>query len=479
MPLNEALSNIYLSTPEQVLAPAFKLQKEAFQADTMPSVAERIARLKRLKKMLLDNKEILMQAMIEDYSARSKHEMLLSDFLPSLNLIDYICKRLKGWMKPEKRHLSLQMRPGKAEVFYQPLGVVGIMVPFNYPIQLSCAPLATALAAGNRCMIKMPEATPKTSELFEQLIVETFSSDQVEVINGGPDIAAAFSSLPFDHLIFTGATSIGKHVMHAAADNLTPITLELGGKSPVIIDNDFPIQEAADRICFGKSMNAGQICVAPDYVLVPQDKLNDFTAAYAKAFNRLFPKLNNNPDYTGLISERHANRIQAWLDDAREKGAKVTPLTDEVISDGSRRTVPVLVTNTNDNMDIMKEEIFGPALIVLPYQSMDDAISYVNQRERPLALYYFGFDKNKQQRILRETHSGGVVFNEVMQHVAVDDLPFGGIGPSGMGHYHGKEGFLTLSKPKAVLYKTRLNSSRMIYPPYKPFVDKLLKWMLK
>jgi len=466
--------------PEHYLKNLLAEQQQAYSADRMPPAAERIARVKRLKRMLLDNKEALMEAMAADFSSRSRNEMLLAEFMTVSNLVDYLCKQIKGWMKPEKRHLSLVMQPGKAEVFYQPLGVVGVMVPFNYPIQLACSPLATALIAGNRCMIKMPEATPKTSALLERLIAETFSTDLVVVVNGGPDVAAAFSALPFDHLIFTGAGAIGKHVMRAAADNLTPVTLELGGKSPVIIDNDFPLQEAADRICFGKSTNAGQTCVAPDYVMVPRGKLEAFVEAYKTAFNRSYPTVSNNPHYTGVISERHGLRLKEWLADAEQKGAELIPLSDEQVDDSTRRTVPVLVTNTDDSMTIMHEEIFGPALILLPYDSLDEAIAYINERDRPLALYYFGFDKARQQRILEQTHSGGVAFNEVMFHVAVDDLPFGGIGPSGMGHYHGKEGFLTLSKPKAVLYKPRFNGMRMLYPPYtNPMVDKLFGWLLK
>jgi coniferyl-aldehyde dehydrogenase len=455
-------------------------QQQGYRNETMPAAVLRIERLKRLKRMLLDNKEVLMAAMAEDFSARSRNEMLLAEFMSVANLIDYMCKRVKLWMKPEKRHLSLMMQPGRAQVFYQPLGVVGNMVPFNYPIQLACSPLATAMAAGNRCMIKMPEATPRTSALFERLIAETFSADLVAVVNGGPDVAAEFSSLPFDHLIFTGAGSIGKHVMRAAADNLTPVTLELGGKSPVIIDRDFPLQEAAERICYGKSLNAGQTCVAPDYVMVPHDKLEAFADAYKAAFNRFYPSINSNPDYTAVVSEHHQQRLQAWLDDARDMGAQVMPLSDEQIEDGSRRTVPVLVTQTQESMSIIREEIFGPALILLPYDDLDQAMAYINERERPLALYYFGFDKKRQRSVLENTHSGGVVFNEVVFHVAVDDLPFGGIGPSGMGHYHGKEGFLALSKPKAVLYKPRFNGMRMMYPPYNNALpNKIISWLLR
>jgi len=464
---------------EHYLGDLLQAQRQAYTRQPMPSAAERIQRLKRLKRMLLDNKEPLMEAMAADFSARSRNEMLIAEFMSVASLIDYLCKHVKSWMKPEKRHVSLMMRPGKAEVFYQPLGVVGVMVPFNYPIQLAGNGLASALAAGNRCLIKMPEGTPRTSALFESLVAQTFGAEMVAVVNGGPEVSTVFSGLPFDHLIFTGATAIGKHVMRAAADNLTPVTLELGGKSPVIIDSDFPLQEAADRICFGKSLNAGQTCVAPDYVFVPRKKLSDFADAYKDAFNRFYPQLANNPHYSGVINERHSQRVQGWIADAASKGAQLIPLSDEQLEDGSRRTVPVLITNVDDSMTIMQEEIFGPALILLPYDELDEAITYINKRERPLALYYFGFNKKRQQRILRETHSGGVAFNEVLFHVAIDDLPFGGVGASGMGHYHGKEGFLTLSKAKSVLYKPSYNAARVLYPPYKPLLSKIFERLLK
>lgn len=477
----EAISETdFTETCSDALGGLLSVQRAGYRRNPMPSAQERIDRLQLLKRMLLDNREALTEALDLDFSARSHTESRLAEFFPSVQNINYMCKKITGWMKPEKRHVSLLMQPAKAQVFHQPLGVIGIMVPFNYPIFLAVGPLATALVAGNRAMVKMPEATPRTSALFAKLISQTFSADLVTVVNGGPEVAAAFSGLAFDHLLYTGAGSVAKHVMRAAAENLTPVTLELGGKSPVIVGEDFPLQEAADRICYGKSMNAGQTCVAPDYIMVPRAEVEAFTEAYKKSFNRFYPKLSNNPDYTGVISDRHSQRIQGWVKEAAEKGANVIPLSDEVISDETRRTVPVLLTNTDETMLIQQEEIFGPALLVMPYDSLDDAINYVNDHDRPLALYYFGFDTSAQQRILHETHSGGVVFNEVMFHVAIDDLPFGGVGPSGMGQYHGKEGFLTFSQPKAVLYKPRFNGMKTLYPPYKNvMVDKLFNWLLR
>ncbi|AGN11264.1 coniferyl aldehyde dehydrogenase [Simiduia agarivorans] len=462
----------------QALADLLAAQRASYAQNPMPSAAERRANLARLRAMALDNQDALMEAMNADFSARSRHEMLLAEFLSVSELTKYLSKRLAKWMKPEKRHLALHMQPGKARVYYQPLGVVGIMVPFNYPLFLALGPLATALAAGNHAMIKMPEATPKTSALLAELIAQTFSPAHVTVINGGPAVAANFSALPFDHLLFTGAGSIGKHVMRAAAENLTPVTLELGGKSPVIVADDFPIEEAARRLCFSKTMNCGQTCVAPDYIFVPRAKMDTFRAAYKKAFSTFYPTVNNNPDLTGVISERHAQRLQGWVEAAKAQGALVEPVTDEVVNDGSRRTVPLLVTNVNRDMTLMQEEIFGPVLPLIPYDSLQEAIDYINGGDRPLALYYFGFDKQQQQQVLDRTHSGGVVFNETMFHVAVDDLPFGGVGPSGMGHYHGKEGFLTFSKPKAVLYKPKFNGMQMLYPPYGGLVNKILKFLV-
>ncbi|MCJ8333358.1 MAG: coniferyl aldehyde dehydrogenase [Epibacterium sp.] len=454
-------------------------QTAAYAAHPMASAAERISRLKTLKRLLTENKDRLMEAMVEDFSARATNEMLFAEFLMTCNLIDYYCKHVKKWMKPEKRHLSMLLQPGKAKVFFQPLGVVGIMAPFNYPVNLSCGPLATALVAGNHALIKMPEGTPKTSALFEELVGEYFDPAMVSVVNGGPNVSSFFSGMPFDHLIFTGATAIGKHVMRAAADNLTPVTLELGGKSPVIIAEDFPIAEAADRLCFSKSFNSGQTCVAPDYVFVPRQKLNDFVAAYRKSFNAFFPKVGHNPEYSGVINEHHASRLRHLVVDAADKGARVEPMSDEVPKDGTRRMVQTLVVNPDDTMKIAHEEIFGPILMVKAYETIDEAINYVNDRDRPLALYVFSFDKTTQNRFLAETHSGGVVFNESGIHLAVDDLPFGGVGASGMGHYHGKEGFLTLSKAKSVLYKPRYNSTRLLYPPYKPFIQRMYNWLLR
>jgi len=449
-------------------------QQRAFSQDKLPSAAQRKQRLSQLKQMLLSYKAELLAAMQQDFSARSDQEMLLTEFTSTIQNINYLQKNLRKWMKPERRHVPLHLQPAKAKIVHQPLGVVGIMVPFNYPVFLSCSPLAMALAAGNRAMIKMSEATPATSALFAKLVAETFPEDLVTVINGEVEASVSFSRLPFDHLIFTGSGAVARHVMREASANLTPVTLELGGKSPVVIDNDFDIEDAAERICFGKSINAGQTCVAPDYVFVPREKLNAFITAYKQAFGRFFPTVSDNSDYSGIINPAQVQRLEGFLEDASARGATIHPVTDEQVSDGTRRFKLHLVTGVSTDMKLMQEEIFGPILPVLPYDDLDETIEFINANDRPLALYYFGFDRQHQQQMLQQTHSGGVCINEVMFHAIVDDMPFGGVGPSGMGNYHGKEGFQALSLAKPVLVKPKFNATKLLYPPYKGKLAKML-----
>ncbi|WP_313131798.1 coniferyl aldehyde dehydrogenase, partial [Stutzerimonas nitrititolerans] len=380
-------------------------------------------------------------------------------------------RRLRKWMKPSRRSVGLAFQPASARVLYQPLGVVGIIVPWNYPLYLAIGPLIGALAAGNRVMLKMSESTPATGQLLKDLLAQVFTEDQVAVVLGEADVGIAFSRLPFDHLLFTGSTSIGRQVMRAAADNLTPVTLELGGKSPAIVSAGVPLEDAAERIAFGKTLNAGQTCVAPDYVLVPKDRLEGFVEAYRQVIQRFYPQLSDNPDYTSIINPRQYARLQDYLDDAQTRGARLLPLFEQ----GQARRMPHhLLLNVTDEMRVMQDEIFGPLLPVVPYDDLQQALAYVNARPRPLALYYFGYDKAEQQAVLENTHSGGVCLNDTLLHVAQDDLPFGGVGPSGMGHYHGHEGFLTFSKAKGVFVKQRFNAARMIYPPYGKALQKLV-----
>ncbi|MES2818883.1 MAG: coniferyl aldehyde dehydrogenase [Pseudomonadota bacterium] len=453
------------------LDPLFSRQRLAFRANPMPAAAQRIQWLAALRQVLLDEQQALIEAVSQDFSNRSADETLLAELMPSLQGIHYASKRIKKWMKPSRRSVGIAFQPASARVVYQPLGVVGVIVPWNYPLFLAIGPLVGALAAGNRVMIKMSESTPATSQLFKTLMAQVFPEDLVTVVLGEAEVGMAFSKLPFDHLLFTGATSIGKHVMRAAAENLTPVTLELGGKSPAIVSQDVPLKDAAERIAFGKTMNAGQTCVAPDYVLVPRGRVAGFIEAYRAAVQGFYPSLTDNPDYTAIINDRQLHRLQGYLKDAEGLGARLVPLYPQA---QGRRMPHCLLLDVTDQMKVMQDEIFGPLLPIVPYDRIDEAFAYVNDRPRPLALYYFGYDKAEQQRVLHETHSGGVCLNDTLLHVAQDDMPFGGVGPSGMGHYHGHEGFLTFSKAKGVFIKQRLNAAKLIYPPYGKSILKLV-----
>ncbi|GFM87452.1 aldehyde dehydrogenase [Pseudomonas cichorii] len=449
----------------------FALQRQAFAANPMPSAAQRSQWLKSLGELLSDHRQALIDAISSDFSHRSADETLLAELLPSLLGIRDARKQLKRWMKPSRRRVGLAFQPASARVVYQPLGVIGVIVPWNYPLFLAIGPLIGALAAGNRVMLKLSESTPATGELLKRLFARVFPEDLIAVVLGEAEVGMAFSRLPFDHLLFTGATSIGKHVMRAAAENLTPVTLELGGKSPAIVSHDVPLKDAAERIAFGKTLNAGQTCIAPDYVLVPQDRVQGFVDAYRQAVQGFYPTLADNPDYTAIINQRQLARLNHYLDDAAGKGAQVIALYDQ----GQAQRMPFsLLLNVSDDMLVMQDEIFGPLLPIVPYKHIDEAFAYINQRPRPLALYYFGYNRTEQQRVLEQTHSGGVCLNDTLMHAAQDDLPFGGIGPSGMGHYHGREGFLTFSQAKGVFIKQRFNAARLIYPPYGKAIQRLV-----
>ncbi|MGL5664966.1 MAG: aldehyde dehydrogenase family protein, partial [Shewanella sp.] len=329
-------------------------------------------------------------------------------------------------------------------------------------------------AAGNHAILKLSEFTPATNSVIKQLLVEVFEESHVAVVEGEADVAAQFSALPFDHLLFTGSTTVGRHVMRAAANNLTPVTLELGGKSPVIIAPDMPLEIAVERMIYGKCLNAGQICVAPDYVLCPKAKVAEFIQAYQTKVQAMYGAISHNKDYGSIINARQFERLLTVLEDAKAKGAKVIPASNDVIDSQHRKLATQLITDTTEDMLLMQEEIFGPLLPVIGYDSLDEAINYVNHRARPLALYVMSFDEASQQKILKQTHSGGVCINETVFHVAADDAPFGGIGPSGMGHYHGKEGFLTFSHAKTVLSRGRFNTGKFVHPPYGTFIQRML-----
>lgn len=461
-----------LQQPLETLDRQFQAQRAAYAANPMPPAAQRQQWLKALRDLLSAERQALIGAISADFSHRSADETLLAELMPSLHGIHYASRHLKKWMKPSRRKVGVAFQPASAKVVYQPLGVVGVIVPWNYPLYLAVGPMVGALAAGNRVMLKLSESTPATGLLLKELLARIFPEDLVCVVLGEADVGVAFSRLPFDHLLFTGSTSVGKHVMRAAAENLTPVTLELGGKSPAIVSTDVPLKDAAERIAFGKTLNAGQTCVAPDYVLVPEDRVGAFVEAYRQAVKGFYPTLADNADYTAIINERQLARLNGYVSDATSKGALLIPLFEQ----GQGRRMPhSVLLNVSNEMTVMQDEIFGPLLPIVPYRDLEQAFAYINQRPRPLALYYFGYDKREQHRVLHETHSGGVCLNDTLLHVAQDDMPFGGIGPSGMGHYHGHEGFLTFSKAKGVLIKQRFNAARLIYPPYGRSIQKLIQ----
>ncbi|MCQ1056667.1 coniferyl aldehyde dehydrogenase [Photobacterium sp. ZSDE20] len=449
-------------------------QQAAFREATMPSLDERKSQLTALKRAIKQHRETLCQALAKDYGQRHCQDSLVADIVPCINNINYTLKKLKGWMKPSKRHAGLMLFPAKVAVHYQPVGVVGIVVPWNFPVMLSLGPLISALAAGNRAMIKLSEFTPATNQVLRTLIEETFQSDHVAVFEGEADAAAHFTQLPFDHLLFTGSTAIGHHVMRAAADNLTPVTLELGGKSPVIVAQDMPIALAVERTLFGKCMNAGQICVAPDYILVPKGQAQAFIDSFIEQFNRHYPGGVNNPDFASVINDRQYQRLCQWLDEAKQLGANVFPCHEKARSDAHHRLVPHLLSHVPPQATVMQEEIFGPLLPVVEYNKLADAMDFIKQRSRPLALYLMSQDPAAQQQVRDGTISGGMAINETLLQVAADDAPFGGIGPSGMGHYHGKEGFLTFSKAKTVLKQHKFSTTGLIKPPYNRWWQKLM-----
>lgn len=452
----------------------FLTQRSAYAKNPYPTYEERKQQLAKLAKSIYQNRYKLAEAVSKDFGHRSIHETLLLEIFPSLENIHYMERNLKKWMKPQKRKVSVWFQPGRAEVLNQPLGVVGVIVPWNYPVYLAIGPLVAAMAAGNRVLIKISEYTPHTGEILKEIL----SPLPVFITGGGPEIGQYFTELPLDHLLFTGSTAVGRQVMKAASSNLTPVTLELGGKSPAIIGRDYSIAKAAEQIMVGKLLNAGQTCIAPDYVLVPEELLASFIENAKKAVSRLYPTFEKNPDYSAIINDKHLTRLQELLEDAKSKGAFVGA-TGRSPSLASQKFCPILLTGVTSDMRVMKEEIFGPILPVMTYKDLSEAINYVNSHPRPLALYYFDRDKNNIEKVLKETVSGGVTINDTLLHIAQDDLPFGGVGFSGMGHYHGKEGFETFSKQKAIFYQSRWSASRWLYPPYTQLKRKLIEFMLK
>ncbi len=448
-------------------------QRASFTAELPVGIDVRKDRLTRLQKLLIDNADALCEAMSEDFGHRSPKQSMIADVVTAVGDAKHAKKNLAKWMRPEKRGLQfpLGLLGARGKIEYQPKGVVGIIAPWNFPVGLTFSPLVDIFAAGNRAMIKMSEFTPETSALVERLLPDYFAAEEVIAFNGGPEVGQAFASLPFDHLIFTGATGIAKHILHAAADNLVPVTLELGGKSPTIFGESADVAKSTSRVAMGKMMNAGQICLAPDYMMVPEAKEGSVIQGLSAAVAEQYPTLDANDDYTSIVNDRHYDRLQSYLADAREKGAELVEVNpgNEDFSASNKRKMPLtIVRNPTEDMKVMQEEIFGPVLPIKTYKSVDEAIDYVNAHDRPLGLYYFGSDKAEEQKVLSRTISGGATVNDVIFHVAMKELPFGGVGPSGMGAYHGHEGFKTFSHAKSVFSQTGMDVAKLsgFKPPY-------------
>ena len=464
------------SPPPPRLQSLFDAQHRASRAQAEVSLAVRRERLLKIRTLLDTHGAALAQAVQADFGVRSPQLTEIADLFVLRTLISSTLKNLPQWMKPVKVRTPLYLLPAHACLQRQPLGVVGVISPWNYPVQLALGPVITALAAGNRVMLKPSELTPQTSALLAELIGQAFVPDELCVVQGDGGVAAEFSSLPFDHLFFTGSTAVGRKVAEAAAANLTPTTLELGGKSPCMIDASCDLEQAAIKIAHGKLLNAGQTCIAPDYVLLPRGREAAFAEAFARAVATLFPTIAGNPDYAAIISPRHHERLQALLAQAQEAGARLQVIDPGAATTGSasRQMAPVLVFGLAPDARLLQEEIFGPILPVLAYDKLNDAISFINARPRPLALYWFGLDNAARDQVLARTVSGGVTVNDTLMHIAHPNLPFGGVGESGWGAYHGETGFLRLTQQKPVLFQSRWARGDLFYPPYGKRFDRVM-----
>ena len=468
--------NIATDSPIAALERLLRVQRAAFGAERYPTIAARRDRLERLARIVTQNEARFVAAIDRDFGHRSSHETRLAELYIVAAEARHAIRHLRRWMHRSRVATPWHLLPASAYVVRQPLGVAGIISPWNYPVQLALAPAIAALAAGNRVMLKPSELTPATSGLLAELVATTFGEDEFAVIEGDAAIGQAFASLPFDHLFFTGSTGVGRKVALAAAANLTPVTLELGGKSPALFDDDADFPTGVPRLVVGKLLNAGQTCIAPDYALVPSARLDEFVAAATAAVRRLYPDVAANPDYTSIVNARHFERLRGLLDDAQARGARIVPIGDAAADDtaASRRLRPTLVVGVTDDMAIMRDEIFGPLLPVETYSTFDEAIAKINDRPRPLALYWFGKDRRRRARLLRETLAGGVTVNDTLWHFAHEGLPFGGVGASGTGAYHGEHGFATFSKAKPVYVQSRFAPTRLLNPPYGPAFERVL-----
>jgi coniferyl-aldehyde dehydrogenase len=455
----------------------FALQRAAHLRHPFPSYEERRENLGKLERILVDNAQAIADAISADFGHRAWEESMMAELFTSVDGIRDARKRLKKWMRPQRRHVSVLFATGKNRVIPQPKGVVGVVSPWNYPLFLTAGPLTSVLAAGNRAMVKMATNSQHLCRLLAEKCRAVFPEDTLAILPGVR--AQDFSTLPYDHIIFTGSADAGRTVMRSAAENLTPVTLELGGKSPTVICDDFDVDEAASRILYAKFLNAGQTCLAPDYLLVPSAKRDRFVEAAKRILPKRYPDTNQ-PSYTSVIDEKSYRRLRATLEDARQKGAEIVPLVPGMpFNDQLRKIPPHLVLNVDDGMTIMQEEIFGPLLPVKTYETLDEVVSYVNGKDRPLGFYVFTNDKAAEEKLLYSTISGGVSVNNCMLHVAQHDMPFGGIGPSGMGQYHGYEGFLEFSKLRPVFTNPRLSLLHLFYPPYSARTRGLLKLLIK
>ncbi|MCV2421775.1 coniferyl aldehyde dehydrogenase [Paucibacter sp. DJ2R-2] len=447
-------------------------QRAAFRAEMAPSREVRLDRLERVRRMTAKHSEALVKAISADFGHRARQETLLADIFTVESGARHAQKHLRDWMRPRRQPTALHFLPASNRLMRQPLGVVGVVAPWNYPFYLALGPAVGALAAGNRVMIKPSELTPRTGELMAAMVAEFFAPEEMTVLNGDAELARAFTALPFDHLCFTGSTPVGRIVAQAAAQNLTPVTLELGGKSPALVDRSCDLKLTASRIAHGKLFNAGQTCVAPDYLLVPKDLVEPLVHEIKLAMRRLYPKLGGNPDYTHIATPRHLARLRGLLDDARAKGAKLIPSHEE--KPGGRALVPHLLLGVNEQMTVMQEEIFGPLLPIVPYVEVDHALAYINRHDKPLALYWFGRDAAMREHVLSQTQAGGVTVNDCIWHLGQEEQPFGGVGASGMGAYHGEFGFRSFSKEKPVFHQSRWAGTRLFFPPYGKTFDRLL-----
>lgn len=467
-----------IATEADQLSNILSKQRSAFLRDGAPTLEQRRADLKKFKAALIARRKEIEEAINTDFGHRSHHETAVVEILGVVEGIKYLDRNLRKFMRPTSRHIALHMRLGKARVEYQPLGVVGVIAPWNYPINLSLMPVVTAIAAGNRVMLKPSKFTPVTNAVIEAMFKDIFPEEQVTLVNSD---GSAFSKLPFDHLVFTGSTSVGRSVMKAASENLVPVTLELGGKSPVIISKGYQLEKAVSRIVYGKLLSGGQTCIAPDYALVHETEIDAFIKAYDNGVKAAYPDGPTSADYTSVVNDQQYTLLKGLLDDARLHGAKVIEVGNKPADALNRphTLAPTIVLGVTDEMKIAHEEIFGPILPVLSYRTIEDAIGYVNERPRPLALYYFGNDDTDKRKVLDRTTSGNVTINGTFAHIAQDDLPFGGVGESGMGQYHGIEGFRTLSHAKGIFEQGQWNGMDLLHAPFGSLTDKLIRFFLR